>query len=108
MSEGTATAQRLNELLDIEESQRLFMAACRPSRTLLEGMKYVPAAQPISARHLKGSAMNCKCNHDCNEGRDCPNEPDENMTMTCLVVSVCAVALIFAALEFAQWMGLPW
>ena len=45
MSEGTATAQRLNELFDIEESQRLFMAACRPSRTLLEGMEYVPAAQ---------------------------------------------------------------
>jgi hypothetical protein len=45
MSEGTATAQRLNELFDIEESQRLFMAACRPSRTLLEGMPYVPASQ---------------------------------------------------------------
>ena len=27
MSEGTASAQRINEMLDIQESQRLFMAS---------------------------------------------------------------------------------
>jgi hypothetical protein len=52
--------------------------------------------------------MNCKCNHDCNEGRDCPNEPDVKVTIICLAVSIGAVGMIFAAIEFGKWMGASW